>query len=526
MAKKRRTREISMRKFREILRLKVECGKSIREIGRSCSISHVTVSRYLERVKVSGLSYDQVKKLDDNELKRVIKTGISNNAEPGKAMPDWKYTHHELKKKSVTLQLLWQEYKEIHPDGYQSTQFCELYARWKKTLKISLRQTHKAGEKTFVDYAGQTVPVINRHTGEVKEAQIFVAVLGASNYTYSEATWDQSLPNWIGSHVRSYEYFGGVSRVTVPDNLKTGVTRSCKYEPDINPTYHDMAVHYGTVIMPARAYKPKDKAKVEAGVLVVERWILAALRNRTFFSLAELNTAIRELLEILNSKPFKKLEGTRKSCFERHEKKELLPLPEHRYEFAEWKKVKANIDYHIELNYHYYSVPYQLRHKQLEARYTAHTVEAFYNNKRVASHLRDNVKGKHTTVKEHMPESHRAYMEWTPSRLIKWAGKTGESTAELIETILTARKYPEQAYRSCLGILRLGKHYPADRIEAACRRALIIKGYSYKSVSSILKTGLDKQCSRREPSEPVIKHNNIRGREYFVSTNNKEVTQC
>jgi len=368
--------------------------------------------------------------------------------------------------------------------------------------------------------------VIDRHTGKVKEAQIFVAVLGASNYTYSEATWDQSLPNWIGSHVRSYEYFGGVSRVTVPDNLKTGVTRSCKYEPDINPTYHDMAVHYGTVIMPARAYKPKDKAKVEAGVLVVERWILAALRNRTFFSLAELNAAIRELLEVLNKKPFKKLDGTRKSCFEETDKKELLHLPETRYEFAEWKKVKANIDYHVEIKGHYYSVPHQLRHKQLEARYTTHIVEIFYNSKRVASHLRDDAKGKHTTVKEHMPESHRAYLEWTPSRLIKWAGKTGASTTELVETILTARKYPEQAYRSCLGILRLSKYYPTDRIEAACRRALIIKGYSYKSVASILKTGLDKQRLRQNAPEAVVEHNNIRGREYFLKTNNKEVAQC
>jgi len=526
MAKKRRTGEISMRKFREILRLKVECGKSIREIGRSCSISHVTVSRYLERVKVAQLSYDQIKELDDNELKRATRIGISHNAESGKALPDWNYIHQELKKKGVTLQLLWQEYKEIHPDGYQSTQFCELYAKWKKTLKISLRQTHKAGEKTFVDYAGQTIPVINRHTGEAQEAQIFVSVLGASNYTYSEATWDQSLPNWIGSHVRCYEYYGGVTRITVPDNLKAGVSKSCKYEPDINPTYHDMAVHYGTVIMPARAYKPKDKAKVEAGVLVVERWILAALRNRTFFSLAELNAAIRELLEVLNNRPFKKLDGTRKSCFVQIEKKELLPLPENRYEFAEWKKVKPNIDYHVEIAGHYYSVPYQLRHKQLEARYTALTVEIFHNSNRVTSHLRDDSKGKHTTIKEHMPESHRAYLEWTPTRLIKWAEKTGKSTAELIEAILDARKYPELAYRSCLGILRLGKYYPADRIEAACRRALIIKGYSYKSVSSILKTGLDKQCLCRKIPESVIRHNNIRGREYFASTSNKEVTQC
>lgn len=527
MAKKGRTRETSMRKLREILRLKIECGKSTRDIGHSCSLSHVTVSRYIDLYNSSGLSYAQIRKLDDGELRRAIKNKDGNNENAGKPVPDWKYIHEELKKKGVTLQLLWQEYKEIHPDGgYQSTQFCELYSRWKKTLKISLRQTHKAGEKTFVDYAGQTVPIIDRHSGEVKQAQIFVAVLGASNYTYSEATWDQKLKNWIGSHVRSYEYFGGVSRVTVPDNLKSGVSRSCRYEPDINPTYHEMAVHYETVIMPARANKPKDKAKVEAGVLVVERWILAALRNRIFFSLAELNAAIRELLDILNNKPFKKLEGTRKSCFEKIERKELLPLPASRYEYAEWKKAKANIDYHVDVEGHYYSVPYQLRHKQFYARYTDKIVEIFYNNKRIASHLRSYARGHHTTVKEHMPESHRAYMEWTPSRLIKWAKKTGKSTAELIETMINVREYPAQAYRSCLGILRLSKSYSPERMEAACKRALKIRGYSYTSVSSILKTGLDKRSLEPVRKELVIQHGNIRGGKYFLTVSNKEVPKC
>jgi len=526
MARKKKRWELSMRKIREILRLGLKHKKGLREISRSCSIAHKTAGKYLKEAKRRSIGYEEIKQMDNSQLKQLLGTNGPTKGGLSRPRPDWKYIHQELKKKSVTLQLLWEEYKEIHSDGYQRTQFCDLYSRWKKTLKISLRQTHKAGEKTFVDYAGQTIPIVDRHTGNVQEAQIFVSVLGASNYTYSEATWDQSLPNWIGSHVRSYEYFEGVTRVTVPDNLKAGVSKSCKYEPDINPTYHDMAVHYGTVIMPARAYKPKDKAKVETGVLVVERWILASLRNRTFFSLTELNTAIRELLEVLNNKPFKKLDGTRKSCFEQIEKKELLPLPENRYEFAEWKKVRPNIDYHVGVEGHYYSVPYQLRHKQLETRYTARTVEIFHNSNRVASHLRDDSKGKHTTVKEHMPESHRAYLEWTPTRLIKWARKTGESTAELVEAILDARKYPEQAYRSCLGILRLGKYYPAERLEAACRRAVIIKGYSYKSVSSILKTGLDKQHSRREIPGFVIKHNNIRGGEYFVSTNKKEVTQC
>ena len=519
MARRKKKWGLSMRKVREILRLGLKNGEKLREISRSCSVAHKTAGKYLKRARKLSLSYEQVEKMDDIELKGLI-IGFKKEIR-GKPEPDWNYIHEEMKKKGVTRQLLWQEYRESNPEGYQSTQFCDLYARWKKTLKISLRQTHKAGEKTFVDYAGQKIPIVNRYTGEIKDAEIFVAVLGASNYTYAEATWDQSLKSWIGSHVRSYEYFGGVSRVTVPDNLKSGITKTCRYEPDINPTYHEMAVHYGTVIVPARVKKPQDKAKVEAGVLVVERWILAALRNRTFFSLEELNMAIRELLEVLNNKPFKKLEGSRRSCFEQIERSELLPLPENRYEYAQWKKCAPNIDYHVEVEGHYYSVPYHLRHKSLEARYTEKVIEIFCGNTRIASHLKGYGKGRHTTIKEHMPESHRAYMEWSPSRLIKWAQKTGESTAELIETIISERKYPELGYRSCLGILRLSKHYPPDRLEAACKRALAIRGYSYKSVKSILETGLDKQSLRRNIPVVTIHHNNIRGREYFLSAVNK-----
>jgi len=526
MARKKKQWGLSMRKIREILRLGLQKGKCLREISRSCSIAHKTAGKYLRRAKELSLKYEQIEKMDDTELKRLLVKERESEDTRIRPEPDWVYIHGEMKKKGVTRQLLWEEYKEVYPDGYQSTQFCDLYAKWKKKLKISLRQTHKAGEKTFVDYAGHTVPIIDKHTGKIQEAQIFVAVLGSSNYTYAEATWDQKLKSWTGSHVRAYEYFGGVSRITVPDNLKSGVSKTCRYEPDVNPTYHEMAVHYGTVIVPARTNRPKDKAKVEAGVLVVERWILAALRNRAFFSLSDLNAAIDELLEILNNKPFKKLEGTRKSCFESEEKKELLPLPINRYEYAEWKKVKAGIDYHVEVAGHYYSVPHQMRQKQLEARYTEKIVEIFYNNDRIASHLRSYAKGRHTTVKEHMPESHREYAEWSPSRLIKWAEKTGKHTAELIETIMSVREHPVQAYRSCLGILRLGKSYPPERMEAACRRALTIKGYSYKSVSSILKTGLDKQRLRLNLPEAVIKHNNIRGRKYFLKTNNQEVTQC
>jgi len=515
MAKKK-VWELSMRKIREILRLGLKCYRSNREIARSCRISHVTVGKYISLAKQKDLLYETIEQMDDITLRGIFKPDSLMQSKRFYPQPDWNYIHQEMKKKSVTLQLLWQEYKAIYPDGYQSTQFCDLYNRWRKNLNPSLYQAYKAGEKMFVDYAGQTVGIVNRSTGTIREAQIFVAVLGASNYTYSEAAWDQSLPNWIGSHVRSFEYFEGVTKVIVPDNIKSGISRACKYEPDINPTYQDMACHYGCAIIPTRVARPKDKAKVESGVQVVERWILAALRNRTFFSLAELNEAIKELLVKLNEKPFKKIEGSRKSWFEKIERNALLPLPENRYVFCEWKKARMNIDYHIDVNGHYYSVPYSLgRDKEFTVRYTDKTIEIFHSNKRVASHLRDDTKGRHSTIKEHMPKSHQQYLEWTPSRIINWAKSMGESTQMLVKTILFVRKYPEQGYRSCLGILRLAKRYSNERLESACKRALFIRGYSYKSVESILRHGLDKEDLPNYAPELAFTHENIRGDSYF-----------
>ena len=523
MAKKKR-KELSMRKVREVFRLSMECKVTNREIARSCSISHTVVNDYLKRAKEASLDYSQIEEMKDDELRKVLK-GKREEREGLRKEPDWEWVHKELKKKGVTLQLLWEEYKEIHPEGYQRSQFYRLYNSWKKRLNVSLRQTHKAGEKMFVDYAGQKVSVTDKYTGEVREAEVFVAVLGASNYSYAEATWDQSLENWISSHMRAFEYFGGVSEILVPDNLKSGVSKACRYEPDINPTYHDMAVHYGTAIIPARVRKPKDKAKVEAGVLVVERWILAALRNRTFFSLRELNRAIFELLEKLNNRPFNKLHGSRSSWFETMEKGKLKPLPQTRYVYTEWKRVRVNIDYHVDICRHYYSVPYQLVHKEVEVGYTSKTVEVFYGGKRVASHKRSNQQGMHTTCKEHMPKSHQKYMEWTPSRIIRWAGTVGEATSNVVETIINKRRHPEQGYRSCLGILRLGKRYTDDRLEAACQRAIIVGGYSYKSIKSILEKGLDGQPlpETKRIFKPIV-HSNIRGYGYYHSSDKQECT--
>ncbi|MEW6439287.1 MAG: IS21 family transposase, partial [Pseudomonadota bacterium] len=390
--------------------------------------------------------------------------------------------HRELRRKGVTLQLLWQEYKQDHPDGYQYSQFCEHYRRWRRTIDITMRQEHRAGEKLFVDWAGQTVGVVDSATGEIRQAYIFVAVLGASNYTYAEASWTQDLASWIAAHTRAFEFFGGTPAIIVPDNLTTGVSRPCRYEPDINPAYHDLAQHYGTVVIPARVRKPKDKAKVENGVLQVSRSILAELRNRTFFSLSELNQAIREGLETLNYRPFQKLEGSRYSHYISLDRPALKPLPTERYEFAQWKKARVNIDYHIEVDANYYSVPYQLIRRQVDVRLTSTTVEVLYKGKRVASHGRLYDKGRYSTVFEHRPPAHQKYLQWTPERLINWANTIGPDTAQMVQTIMRRRPVPEQGFRSCLGLFRLGKRYSPERLEAACARALALGAYSYKSV--------------------------------------------
>lgn len=512
-------KRLSMRKIREILRLKHYCNCSIREISRSCGIGRGTVGDYLHRAKAAGLGWPLPDELSDTALEQQLFPSSAPRTAQSKFIPDFHEVHKELQsRKSVTLNLLWQEYKEQHPDGYQYSWFCHSYRDWAARLDVVMRHEHRAGEKLFVDYAGQTVEVVDSETGEVSKAQIFVAVLGAGSYTYAEATASQGLEDWIGSHVRAFFFYGGVPEAVVPDNLKSGVSKACRYEPDINPTYNDLARHYQTVILPARVRKPRDKAKAETGVLLVERWILAKLRKHTFFSLDELNREIKRLLRELNDKPFQKLPGSRKSRFEKIDKPALKPLPSEPYELAYWKKAMVHIDYHVEVERHYYSVPYSLVKKKLDVRYTASTVECFYRNKRVASHLRDNRPGRHTTIKEHMPVSHRKYLEWTPDRFKRWAAKIGPQTFILTETLLVKRGHPQQAYRSLLGILRLGKAYGNGRLEAACERALHINALSYRSIESILKNGLDQKplpgsCNKTTP----VKHNNIRGAGYYTS---------
>jgi len=505
-----------MRKVKEALRLKFSCGLSISGIARSLNVARSTVSEYLSRADSARISWPLPSDIDDDALERLLFPVSPSVPSSTRPLPDFSDIHEELKRKGVTLLLLWQEYKARHPDGYQYTRFCNRYRKWKGQLDLPMRFNHKAGEKLFVDYCGPTLPVVNRKTGEVREAQIFVAVLGASSYTFTEASWTQSLPDWIGSHVRAFDYFGGVTEIVVPDNLASGVSKACRYEPDINPTYQDLAAHYGMAVIPARVRKPRDKAKAEAGVLLVERWILAKLRHRTFFSLDELNEAMAELREALNDRPFQKQPGSRRSLFEKLDKLAMKPLPSSPYQYGEWKKAKVNIDYHVEILSHYYSVPYRLVRQTVDIRLTSTTVEIFHKGKRQASHIRSHCKGANTTIKGHKPKSHQRYLQWTPSRIISWAEKTGAATADLMAAIMARRPHPEQGFRSCLGIMRLGKAYGNERLEAACKRALFINAFSYKSLASILKTGLDQKPLPEKPEQQdPIDHPNIRGSHYY-----------
>jgi len=510
-------RRLSMRKIKEVLRLKWQHNHPNKQIAQSCKIARSTVREYVSRAKKAGLSWPLDPDLDEEALENLLFPGNLAFTSIQRQMPSMNRLYRELKGKGVTLQLLWYEYKASNPDGYQYSQFCNLYRQWQKKLDVTLRQEHRAGEKLFVDYAGQTVPIINPTTGEVTEAQIYIAALGASSYTFAEASHAQDLPSWIRSHVHAFEFFGGVPEILVPDNLKTGVTHPCRYEPDINPTYQDLAEHYATTVIPARARRPRDKAKVESAVFVAERWILAALRNHTFFSLDELNRAIAQKLADLNSRTFQKMDTTRRELFEALDKPALKPLPSRPYEYAEWKKARVNIDYHIEVDHRYYSVPYQLVREHVDIRLTATTVEVFFKNRRVASHARLYQQGGFITLTEHMPKSHQKHLEWTPSRIIHWAGKTGPNTQKLVTYIMDNRPHPEQGFRSCLGIMRLADRYSPERLEKASARALAIKAFSYKNVKSILKNGLDQQSLLfEEPDQQTtLNHSNIRGKKYY-----------
>lgn len=504
MAQKR----LPVRKIREVLRLNA-AHISVRQIAASISCSRSSVQRCLKRAAEAGIGWPLPDALTDAELEARLypKTPLLN-ARPA---PDFAVLHRELNRPGVTRMLLWQEYKAAHPEGWQYSVFCDRYRRWLARQDPVLRLEHAPGEKLFVDYAGQTVAVINRYTGEERTAQIFVAVLGHSNYTYAEASWSQKLPDWLGSQARALEYLGGVPRAIVPDNLKSAVSRAHRYEPELNPSYQDFAEHYGVAILPTRVRKPRDKAKVESGVLIVERWILARLRNRRFFSLGELNEAIAELLEELNRRPFQKLEGCRLSRFEQRDKPLLSPLPIRPYQFAEWKTAKVHPDYHIEVQRAYYSVPYRLIGQRVDVRLSSHSVEVFHRSKPVASHPRAKDRGRRATTEDHRPPQHAAVITQSMERVLKQARAVGPATAEVLGRQAARRKHPEETLRSAQGILRLGRDFTPERLEAACIRALEIQSYSYRTVRTLLQT----PPPEPSPATPDVTHENLRGPDYY-----------
>ncbi len=512
------TERLPMRKALEVLRLKWELGLSNRNAARSARLSAATVSNVLARARAAGVTtYAQARDLGEAELEALLYPESAAANVVFRPEPDCAWIHRERSRPGVTLELLHMEYLEANPGGYQYTAFCDRYRAFLKRRGASMRQHHIAGDKMFVDYSGKKAHLVDALTGEVIEVELFVAVLGASSYTYAEATYTQQVPDFVGSHVRAFEYFRGVPRATVPDNLKSGVTRACFYEPTVQRSYEHMALHYGTAVLPAHVRKPKHKAKVEVGVQVAQRWILARLRNHVFHTLAALNEAIRSCLADLNRRCMREYGKSRLELFESIERAALLPLPTERYEITEWKKATVNIDYHVAFGPRLYSVPHRYLHEEVWICATASMVDVQLRGRRIAVHARHG-RDRHSTVREHMPSAHRQHAEWTPSRILSWATRLGPSTRALCGAILAERPHPEQGFRSCLGILRLAKKYGDARVENACARCFAAHARSYRSVESVLRHGLDSMATLDAESEQnPVDHENVRGRDYFTN---------
>ncbi|AGQ76153.1 transposase (plasmid) [Citrobacter freundii] len=505
-----------MRKIRDVLRLRLQAGLSFRQISLSTKVSVGAIQKLLKTAEQLQLAWPLPDGLDDTQLARLFYPAADTRGSSRFQLPDWPTVHQELKRKGMSMQLLWQEYTERYPNRcYSYSQFCERYRGWCQLQKRSMRQQHKAGEKCFIDYCGPTVPIVSGSTGEIRQAQIFVAVLGASNYTYAEATLTQSLPDWLHSHVRAFEFFGGTPALLVPDNLKSGVNKACRYEPELNPSYQQLAAHYQLAVMPARPYKPKDKAKAEVGVQVVERWILARLRHHTFFSLAELNQCLRALLTELNERPFKQLPGNRRQAFEQLDQPALTPLPQQPYRYVAIKSVKVNIDYHVQFEQHHYSAPHQYVGETLELHAGDQLVQLYFRQQLVASHPRKHQPGT-TTLAAHMPVRHSKQQAWTPGRLKQWAQDIGPDTLRWVSDRLAEKAHPEQAYRLCLGLLNLTRSYPPERVNGCCQLANREGLSRLKQLKSVLASNRDQL-----PEQPSFtlelpqSHDNIRGPNHF-----------
>jgi len=511
------TERLPMRHIREILRLKWCLHRSHRETARSLGISPGAVASVISRATGIGLTWDALDEVSDDALEQRL-YGPKVTGHAARPLPDPAWIHTELRRAGVTLELLHLEYLQQHPDGYRYSAFCVHYRDWLARQRLAMRQVHKAGEKLFVDYSGKKPEIVDPATGVVRAVELFVAVLGASNYTYAEATETQRSADFIQSHGRAVEYLGGVPAAIVPDQLKTGIRAACRYEPILQRTYEEWAAHYTTAILPARPAKPRDKAKVEVAVQVAQRWILARLRHETFFALAPLNARIRELLADLNARPMKGYGGaSRRDLFTRFDQPALRPLPAERFVYTEWRQARVNIDYHVDVERHLYSVPHRLIHQTVDLRLSATTLEVFQRGTRIWVHRRSHHVGGFTTIPEHMPHAHRAHLEWSPTRLIRWGATVGPRTAALVEQILASRPHPEQGYRSCLGLLRLAKQYGPDRVEAASDRAVTVGARSYRHVEAMLKHGLDRVPLEADapPSPPRAGHANVRGPAYY-----------
>ncbi len=507
-----------MRKIQEILRLHSDCKLTNRQIASSCLVSRSTVSDYIHRAQAAGLDWPLPCDMDEEKIEKLLFPSSSGRPKSASPAPDFATIHSKLKQKGMTLALLWERYKQDNQDGFQYSHFCDLYREWEKKVDVVMRQVHRAGEKLFSDFAGATLAVTNPHTGEVLPAHIFVAAMGASSFTYAEAFWGENCEAWCLGHANAFAYMGGVSDQIVPDNPRAAVTKPSPYEPDIHADFHYMATFFGSAVIPARVRKPRDKAKVEAAVRVATMWIVAALRDRTFFSLPELNSAIRELLEKLNDRPFKKMPGSRRSVFETVDKPALKPLPDGRYEYTHIGYARAGLDYHISVDGHLYSVPYEHAKKKLEYRLTSKTLEVFLLGRRIASHPRLWIKGKPSTLKEHMPSHHKKYqelnVEWTPEKLLSWALAIGPATTEAVESIMNRKTHPEQGFRSSLGVIRLARTWGNERLEAASSRALSLNACSYKYIKLLLETGGDQRPAAPRLSLTVV-HDNVRGPIYY-----------
>lgn len=516
MPRRKQPRRTDMKDIRSILRLTHESGLSVREVSERLGLSKSTVSTYLLRAREAGLDGWPMPEGcgDDAALERRLFRQMGRPPRDT-TEPDWQLISREMKRKSVTLLLLWQEYREAHPDGFGYTWFCDKFGAHEKRANPAYRHRHSAGAEMQTDYAGQTIPLIDPDTGEVHAAQLFVAVLGASSYTFAVASLHQQLPDWIDGQVRALEYFGGTPGSIVCDNLKAGVAKALWFEPTLTATFAAMAEHYDTTVLPTRPAKPRDKGKVEGAVLIVERWIIARLRNQQFFDLGVLNAEIAKLLEMLNGKIMRHVGRSRREMFEEIERATLRPLPVERFEYAEWKTAKVHPDYHVAVDCNFYSVPHGLIGKKVDVRLTQRVVEIFHDHKRVASHMRSSQRGFYITVNAHMPKAHQRYADRTPASLIERAARMGTNVQILVDRMMSDRRHPEQGYRSAMGILSLGRGYGPARLDAACDRALAIEAITYASVLSILKSGLDQASPVTEPNRPTPSHGNIRGAVYY-----------